>query len=231
MTDSASIRALRRVPLFASLDEESLEALAKHSRRRVFRSNEAIFHEGDSGHSLFVIVSGQVNIQTATTSGETVHIAIRGPGEHFGELSLIDQKPRMADAITIERSDLLILEREAFIRCIKRAPQVAIGVMASLADRLREAAEQRESQQNLTVSGRLAEALLSIAKEHGVPAGDGSILINTRVTQDSLAERIGCKRETVNRAFSGLRATGAITTEGRLIFINDAQKLGQYSAK
>jgi CRP/FNR family cyclic AMP-dependent transcriptional regulator len=229
--DPSSVDALRHVPMFSSLDDDSLSALARHCRRRIFRANQSIFNEGDPGHSLYVIVFGRVNIQTSTSAGEVVHIATRVPGEQFGELSLIDQKPRMADAITADESILLILERDAFMRCIKASPAIALGVMSSLADRLREAAEQLESQQGLSVSGRLAEALLELAKEHGLPDPEGGTLIDIKLTQDSLAAQIGCKRETINRAISGLRATGAIRNRGRSIIITDAEKLRQFSVK
>ncbi len=229
--DSSSVDALRHVPLFAALDEDSLQALARHSRRRVFKDNQTIFNEGEPGHSLFVIVSGRVNIQTSTSYGEVVHIAGRGPGDQFGELSLFDEKPRMADAVTAERSDLLILDREEFLRCIRKSPMIAIRVMSSLADRLREAANQLESHQGLSVSGRLAEALIVLANDHGIPDPNGGILIGIKVSQESLAERIGCKRETINRALAGLAATGAIARNGRSIIVTDVQKLQQYSAK
>jgi CRP/FNR family cyclic AMP-dependent transcriptional regulator len=229
--DPSSLEALRQVPFFSGLDSESLEAVARYSRRRTFRAGQAIFHKGDPGHALFVIVSGRVNIQNLTAAGETVHIAARGPGEQFGELSLIDLKPRMADAVTAEESVLLVLERDEFLRCIKKNPSIAVGIISSLADRLREAADQRESHQGLSVSGRLAETLIGLADEHGFPDLDGGIRIELKVTQESLAEMIGCKRETVNRAIASLRATGALRTEGRDIILTDVQKLRQFSAK
>src|SRR5436309_2273573 len=112
--DASSINALRQVPIFSGLDDDSLKSLARRSRRRTFRASEALFHEGDPGHTLYVIVSGRVKIQTNTAAGEIVHLANRGAGEQFGELSLIDGKPRMADAVTSEKSDLLMLDRTEF---------------------------------------------------------------------------------------------------------------------
>src|SRR5688572_28366791 len=97
---------IRNVPLFAELREDALEALSRRCRVRMFGPHEAIFHQGDSGHCLYAIVSGHVSIQRVV-SGETVRIALRGPGDAFGELSLIDGKPRMADAVTVGAAKIL----------------------------------------------------------------------------------------------------------------------------
>src|SRR5205823_6439085 len=160
---------LRQVPLFAELDEPLLQALAQRCRCKTFKTNEVLFHEGDEEEStLYVIVSGHIDIQRDTASGKTVHIARRGPGEYVGELALIDGKPRMADALTAEPCDLLLLRRADFIGCIEQSPRIALGVMACLADRLRQAASDLISRQELDVLGRLSEKLLELVAAHGV---------------------------------------------------------------
>lgn len=222
---------LKCVPLFSSLDEFALEALARRCRRRRFRANDTLFHKGEPGHTLYVIVEGSVKIQNATPTGEIVHLAMRKAGEPFGEMSLIDGKPRMADAVTAEESDILMLDREDFVRCIRRAPEIALGVMGCLADRLREAANQRESHQGLSPVGRVAEILLDLAQSHGHLERGGAIRICARVSQQELAERTGTVRETVNRAFGYLRSAGAIRMDGRTVIVMDRQKLRQFSLR
>ncbi len=229
--DSSSVDALRQVPIFSDLDDDSLKTLARRSRRRKFRAKAALFHEGDPGHTLYVIVSGRVKIQTNTVSGEIVHLANRGPGEQFGELSLIDGKPRMADAVTSEKSDLLMLDRSDFFRCVGESPAIAIGVMASLADRLRQAADQRESQQELNVLGRVSEVLIEMAENLGIEDPGVGLTIDAKVSQLAIADQIGTARESVNRAFASLRAVGAIQTEGRTVTIRNMAKLKQYCSK
>lgn len=102
---------LRRIPLFSGLAESELAPLANRCRRRLFPPREALFHEGDDGQTLYLILSGFVNIQRQTAEGTIVHVARRGPGEHFGELSLFDDLPRSADAVTDTTCDLLMLDR------------------------------------------------------------------------------------------------------------------------
>jgi len=229
--DAPNVVLLRKIPLFAGLDAESLQALAGRCRRRHFRDNEALFHEGDAGHTLYLIIAGRVNIQTVLPSGEVVHLAQRGPGEHFGELSLIDGKPRMADAVTAEPSDLLMLDRESFIRCVEESPKIALCVMAALAERLRQAGDLLESQKGLDVLGRLSEVLLELARAHGTADPSGGTRIATRITQQEIAERIGTTRESVNRALTGLKNVGALRFEGRTMIVTSLSKLRQYSEK
>jgi CRP/FNR family cyclic AMP-dependent transcriptional regulator len=229
MQDTAAIALLRQVPLFAGLDDALLKTLLQHSRRRKFNSNETLFHEGDPGYTLYLIVSGRVNIQRWNSSGEVVHIAQRGAGEHFGELSLIDGKPRMADVVTAEPCDLLMLDHADFVRCVEQSAPFAVGIMANLADRLRQAASHLEKR-GLDVSGRVAEALLNLVADHGVDDPAGGKRINLRITQQTLAEQVGTTRESVSRALSGMRDSRAVRLDGRAIVVLNEQKLRRYCA-
>lgn len=226
--DTSTITLLKNLPLFASLDNAALSTLALRCRRRAFPANEALFHEGDPGYTLYVIVTGCLNIQRNTATGTTVHLAQRGPGEPFGEMALIDGKPRMADAVTAAPTELLILDREAFVQCVEQSPQIAFGVMSCLAERLREAGTHLESQQSLDVCGRLAKKLLELAELHGIEEEDGSLRLPSRITQQSLAEQVGTTRESVNRELSRLRGVNAIRMDGRTIVVLNWKKLRKY---
>lgn len=220
---------LKNLNIFSSLDDAAISQLSAHCRRRKFRAGEALFHEGDPGLTLYVIISGSVNIQRDTAAGTTVHLARRGPGDPFGEMALIDGKPRMADAVTATPTEFLILDREAFIQCVQQSPRIAFGVMGYLADRLREAGSQLESHHSLDVRGRLAEKLLHLVAAHGKEEADGGIRIDTRVTQQGLAEQVGATRETVNRELARMRDVRAIQMDGRTIVITNQKKLEQYA--
>jgi CRP-like cAMP-binding protein len=211
------------------MDPSSLQALAIHTRRRRFPAHEALFHEGDPGYTLYVIVSGHVHIQTTTASGETVHLARRGPGEHFGELSLIDGKPRMADAVTDDPCELLMLDHAHFVRCVEQSPRLALSVMACLADRLRQAATHLETHQELDVLGRVAQTLLELAAAHGTEESAGGLRIGVKITQQQMAEQLGTTRESVNRALSSLKSVQAIRLDGRQIVVLNRKRLHQYA--
>jgi len=93
---------LSKVPLFLGLEDGALSALAEACRVRRYRKKETVFHEGDSGHVLYIVISGSVAVTTLNADGENTHIADRGPGEHIGELGLFDGRRRSATVSAIQ---------------------------------------------------------------------------------------------------------------------------------
>lgn len=217
---TATGELLAQVPLFAGLAPEQLTRLAEACRRRLVRADETLFFEGDPGHTLYLVVSGQIKIQRVTPSGKLVVLALRGPGEHVGEMALLDGEPRSADAVTVEPCELLMLDRDQFLRCMGEQPQIALNMLASLTRRLREAANQVEGFRELDVLGRVAAVLLELAESHG-EIEDAGIRITLRVTQQELADRIGATRVSVNKALGRLKRVRAIRAEsGDLVVTN-----------
>lgn len=219
----AIVAQLRRVPLFSGLSEEDLLLLAGQCRRRRFGAGEALFREGDPGQTLYIVVSGRVNIEKVTPEMETVHIAQRGSGEHFGEMALFDEMPRSADAVTDCPCDLLILNRHDLAQCLEHNPAIAWNIIRSLSRRLREAAEQTLRSETMDVMGRLAAFLLDSTA--AVPADAKGQYPLSRVTEEQIAARIGAARESVNRKLSRLKEIGAIRRDGRLLIVTSPQKL------
>jgi CRP-like cAMP-binding protein len=215
---------LRQVPLFSGLDDETLQPLAACCRRRRFGAKEALFHEDDPGQTLYVVVSGCVSIEKVTESGKTVHIARRGPGEHFGELSLVDDMPRSASVVTDEPCELLMLHQSEFAQCLEKHPAIALNIIRALALRLRQAMDQSVKNETLDVMGRLAAFLLEAAAAQGVndPAGGKRL---PRLTEQEIADRIGTTRESVNRKLSRLKEIGAVRRSGRSLIVMNRRKL------
>ena len=222
---------LRQVSFFRKLDEVMLTQIAQHTRRRQFGPQAALFHQGDPGETLYVIVSGTVAIQRPSSLGQTLHLAQRSGGEHFGELALIDGQPRMADAVTVTACDLLMLDREPFLHCIEDCPAIALAVMTSLAERLREAADDVESHSSLDVLGRLSYTLLTLAEAQGTPEEGNTLQLNLSMSRQELADRVRTTRESVSRALAQLRRLKAIRSEGRLHLILDSAKLRRYCGR
>jgi CRP/FNR family transcriptional regulator/CRP/FNR family cyclic AMP-dependent transcriptional regulator len=226
---TAAAELLKQVPLFNGLSPDHLRQLSEACRMRKLRADEALFYEGEPGETLFLVVSGQVKIQRVTPSGKLVVLAVRGPGEHVGEMALLDGEPRSADAVTVEPCVLLLLARDRFQSCMAEHPQIALNLLASLTRRLREAANQTEGFRELDVLGRVAAALLELADSHGEASAAG-VRITLRVTQQELADRIGATRVSVNKALGRLKSTRAIRTEAGALVVADASKLRRLCA-
>src|SRR5687768_18107943 len=137
MTDTFAIEALARCPLFENASGEMLESLANRLRRRRFRRNEVIFHQGDPGDSLHVVASGAVKIVLPSTEGEEAIIATLRPGDFFGELALLDGASRSATAAAIEPSETLVLPRAVFSDLLDTLPGLRDALLAGLAYELR----------------------------------------------------------------------------------------------
>ena len=219
--------ALRAVPLFQGLGAAELDRVARSARRLTCKAGATLISQGDpDGERLYVILRGSVQIQRDTAAGRTVHLGLRGPGEHFGEMALLDDGARMADAVAATPCDLLVLGRAAFRECLRESPAISLAVVAALTRRLREAADRLEARHELDVTGRLAECLLGLARAEGERRPDGSVRLPRRRTHAQLAEMIGATRESVTRALDDLRALRALRTEGRpaaIVLLDEAR--------
>ena len=222
---------LGQVPLFAALGEESLKAIVDRCRRRCFLANETLFHEGDPGYTLYVILSGQVSIQRWNEHGQVIPIARRGPGEHIGELSLLDGAARSADAVTTEPSELLMLDSDGFQSVLASNPPMAGALLSTLARRLREAADALDAHRTQDIPARLCSYLLELVKTRGQVQSDGSIKLVPAISQATIADQISSTRESVNRALSRLREVGVLHSEGRYIRLTDMKRLRAWAGE
>jgi CRP/FNR family transcriptional regulator, cyclic AMP receptor protein len=219
---------LRRIPLFSGLADAELSPLASRCRRRLFPPREALFHEGDAGQTLYMILTGYVNIQRQTPEGTIVHVARRGQGEHFGELSLFDDLPRSADAVTDTACDLLMLDRRELMFFLETHPQVSWEIIRTLSARLREASDRMVSSETRDVLARLASCLVESA-ELGQADADGTIRIEG-LSDGRLAQRIGATRETVNRRLARLKLMGILRRDGMALVVLNTDRLRQLSS-
>ncbi len=207
---------LRNVPLFAGMDDIELEQLVGNLKRRSFIADQTIFYQGDPGHAVYIIESGQVRIYVHGEYGQEVSVMIYGPGDIFGEMSLLDRQPRSATAIALEDSVLLAMSDDDFYRHLQQSHQLALNLMLALSTRLRETNEAIESLATLDVNRRLIKKLLYLAERQGVPIEEG-IRLRGRLTQQALASLISASRESANRALRALARLGLIAGRpGRL---------------
>ncbi len=210
---------LRTVPLFRSLEPADLEAFVQLLRAKSYPKGSVILFEDDQGDSLFIVRSGRVKVVLVSEDGREVILGILGVGEHFGELSLIDDEPRSAHVVAMEESTLLVLRREDFKRRVEQEPAVAWSMLLEMSRRLRRADEKIGALVLLDVPGRIAQLLLDAATEAD------SDFIERPLTHQTIANVIGASRETVSRAMREFVDSGWIVTERRRIRITDRPAL------
>src|SRR5437773_5121093 len=214
--------ALAGVPLFAGLDGDGLANLVKGMRIRRFRRGETVFHLGDPGDALFVVMSGSIKITLPADTGDEAILATLRPGDFFGELALLDGAPRSATAVAIEPTETYILPRERFRELISSEPIMREALLATLAAEVRRLTHHVEELHFLDITGRLASRLARLANESGAtPQPDGSIRLAGPLTQGDLAAMIGCTRQSVNKLLGMFTDDGLIRLErDRIVVLN-----------
>ena len=222
--DDKGYDVVLRAPLFAALDDEAAGALrASMSHVRLTRG-ETVFSEGDAGDRLYVVASGKVKLGRTSGDGRENLLAVLGPGEMFGELSLFDPGPRTATATAVTETDLIGLGHEDLQTWLTGRPEVAKQLLCALARRLRRTNEAMADLVFSDVPGRVAKALLDLARRFGTPSGDG-VLVTHDLTQEELAQLVGASRETVNKALADFQQRGWIRHEARAVVLLDSDRL------
>jgi CRP/FNR family cyclic AMP-dependent transcriptional regulator len=210
---------LATVPLFKGLDPVELGRFGELLREKSYPKGSVILFEDDPGDALFIVREGRVKVVLVSEDGREVILGLLGVGEHFGELSLIDDQPRSAHVIAMEESSLLVLRRDDFRRRVEQSPSVAWSLLTELSRRLRRADGKIGSLVLLDVPGRIARMILDAAEE------GKSELIEKPLTHQTIAHLIGASRETVSRAMREFQDSGWITTDRRRIRIADRAAL------
>jgi CRP/FNR family transcriptional regulator, cyclic AMP receptor protein len=188
-------------------------------RERNHPKGGVILLADEPGDSLFIVRSGRVKVVLVGEEGREVILGMLGVGQHFGELSLIDSRPRSAHVIAVEDSVLFVLRREDFRRRVEESPLVAWSLLQELSRRLRRADEQIGSLVLLDVEGRVARLLLDAADE------TGALPTDRRLTHQTIAQMIGASRETVSRTMREFQDQGLISVVRRQITLADRPAL------
>jgi len=210
---------LATVPLLSRIDPGELQRLAAVTRERQYSKGSVILFENDPGDALFIVRQGRVKVVLVGEDGREVILGVLGPGEYFGELSLIDEQPRSAHVIAMEDSVLLALRSDDFRRRVEATPAMAWSMLLELSRRLRRADGKIGALALLDVPGRIARLLLDAAADAG---GDR---LAKPLTHQTIAQMIGASRETVSRAMVEFQEAGWIAVERRTIRITDRSAL------
>ena len=216
--------AMARSPLFHGIEPDDLTRIALRMTRRKFRRDEVIFHEGDPGDSLHVVVEGRVKISRESSEGEEAIVAVLAPGDSFGELVLLDGAPRSATATAIEATETLTMSRETFAELVDGGSPFRWQVLVGVARRVRRLTDQLAEVHFLDLAGRLALQLTRLAEE-AAPGQATDIRLSRSLTQSDLASMVGGTRQRVNQIIGDFVDEGLITMESGGMLIRDLERL------
>lgn len=205
---------LNKVALFSGLPEDHLNFLMARSSSRTYPKGAIIVNEGDEASSLFVIQSGTVKVYLGDDNGKEVVLSTQGPEEYFGDLALFDDAPRSASVVAIEPCKVLIISKAVLREALAERPEIALLLLKGLASRVRALTESVRTFALLDVFGRLVRTLYALAAEK-----EEGLLIEQKLTQQELANRIGASREMVSRIMNDLIEGGYIRVDGKRILI------------
>jgi CRP/FNR family cyclic AMP-dependent transcriptional regulator len=198
-----------------ALADPLVRDLARGGQVRSMARNTVFIQEGETGDSLYVILSGRVKVFVADADGREMVLDFHGAGDYVGEMSL-DGRPRSASVMAVEPTVCSALTREALRAAIVANPDLAMNLICTLIERARIATENVRNLALMDVYGRVARLLLALAVEQP----DGRMVVPERLTQQDIADRVGASRDMVSRIFKDLTTGGYVTVVDRQITIN-----------
>jgi CRP/FNR family cyclic AMP-dependent transcriptional regulator len=218
--DFATLLAVN--PLFSGLGADSIKVIAALCQRRQLAAGQVLFIKGDVGDALYGVRRGQIRIESGTESGERLIIDVLGAGDLFGEIALLDGRPRTADAIAAEEAELFVLPRDQFLRYLEREPHLAVKIIELLCGRIRSTNERMEETLFLPLQARLARRLVTLTEDFGT---------EVHMTQEQLAALMGVARESVNRQLNEWRESGIVKLSRGRIWVLDSRRLAVEARK
>jgi CRP/FNR family transcriptional regulator len=220
-------RLLARVPLFADLSERDLEQLAQVAVPRTYEAGEAVFREGDSGDTCYVVREGSVRVTRRHSDGRVITLAELQAGDIFGELAMFGGETRSASVEALAQTRALAILSGDMRRIMLAHPEIAVKMLEGLANRLRAANERIARQSFQTVAGRVASALLGQVKARS-RNGELEPGVVIEATQAEIAQLAGASRESASRFLAKLERAGLITTGRGRVVVHDPQSLRNY---
>ena len=202
----SNLELIRRVPLFSTLTPSQAESVASAVVKKRFKRGDPIVEQGKKSNFLAILLTGRARVVTADDRGREVILATLQPGDYLGEMSLIDNQPHSATVRAEIQTDVLLLGRSEFARCLPENTSMAYAVMKGLVQRLRHADRKIESLALMDVYGRVARVLMEFAKEDA----NGQWVIPGKVSRQDVAKMIGASREMVSRVIKDLEDRGFI---------------------
>jgi len=214
---------LKTVPLFSLLSDHQLAALFPAIQHRSYPRHSFMLRAGEKADALYVILAGRAKVVIDDGDGREVTLTVIGANEFFGEMSLIDDKPRSASVEAVDQCEVLYVSKAAFMTCLKDNFEVAMMILRSVVSRLREADRKIASLALMDVHGRVARLIMDLAREV-----DDTWVVDTG--SEEMARMVGASREMVSRVLKEMRDNGLIRRDKRKIIVLDRTSMVRQSA-
>jgi CRP/FNR family transcriptional regulator len=217
------INALRTCQIFTGLPSRDLENIAAISVVRPLEKGQYLFHEGDPASGFYIVQKGSVNVHRITATGKEQVIHVFRVGESFAEAALAAEKGYPADAQAVEPSQVLLVQKAGFLDLLRRQPELALRMLASMSSHLRVLIGQLEDLTGKDVETRLANWLI---KRCPNPLSDAPVTIQLTMTKRALAAELGTVSETFSRTLAKFREQNLVSVKGKTIIVLSPAKLG-----
>lgn len=217
------LSTLRKIPFLRHLDPRDLKEIYKISETREYGPGEPIFAKSSSADRMFIVVEGRVKIFAPAVGRKRKTFAYLRAGDFFGEMALLEDKPRSASAEAVAYSKLLIVTRAEFNRLLARRPELAVYLLRVVSARLRRANEEIEGLLFRNLLGRVAKTLVDLSRR-GQRAG-ASVALPEHYTQQELADLVGTTREPLTRALSALKRAQLLSVKGDRYVLPNLDKI------
>lgn len=211
---------LSQVDLFKGLAVEQLDAVARIASDKEYTKGQMIFSEGDEGEGFYLVINGRVKVYKLSPDGKEQIMHIFGPGQPFAEVPVFEGSRYPANAEAMEHSRLFFFPKKAFIGLIQENPSLAMNMLASLSQRLKQFSHLIESLSLKEVPGRLASYLLYLSDKNGSMEE-----FALDIAKSQLASLLGTIPETLSRIFTKMGNQNLIRISGPQIIILDREGL------
>ena len=214
--------------LLKHLQPEELSRLAASAALVRHRAQATIFQKGDAGGSMMAVVSGRVKICTFSADGKELVLNIIDRGGVFGEIAVLDGQPRSGDAVALENTELLVLDRNRLMPFLTANPEIATRLIVVLCQRLRQTSEALEDALLRDAPSRVARGLLRLAGTFGKQEA-GGLRLDIKLSQQQIGNLIGISRESINKYIVEWTRADVIAVHSGMITILDRAALEHLS--
>ena len=207
------------------MSDEGLRQIVGVTKPVDVQPQEYIFKEGDEAECLYIITSGEIQIEKEFKDQRRKVLAILSKGDFFGEMAIITNGFRCASAVSVKETHLICLEKIPFLNCLRENGALCFEILQQTCLRLETADTEIENLSFQNLPGRIASKILDLGRQFGVQNMDGSTRVRFELTHAKLAEMVGTNRETVSKYISLFKKEGGIAFENRFLTILDVAKL------